>query len=238
MAEVLHAGVGDRITMRPTKGQRRERTVPVVAIADTYLGMSVYADIGYLSRLVGEEFVVSGLQLKTDPSPAAQDAFYRQLKRLPTLASVDVRTEMVQNLVSTMVDTNRVFIVLVVLFSGTIFFGSILNASLVSLAERQREVATLRVLGYSERQIGILFLKESMLVNLLGTLLGLPLGYGLSLVFTWAYNTEMFRFPLRTPPQVWLNTLALATLFALAAHWFVQRQINRMNVLGALNVKE
>ena len=63
------------------------------------------------------------------------------------------------------------------LFAGIVFFGSILNTSLVSLAERQREVATLRVLGYGPWQVGSLLLRESMITTVLGTLLGMPLGY-------------------------------------------------------------
>ena len=71
-----------------------------------------------------------------------------------------------------------------------IFFSSLLNTSLISLAERRREVATLRVLGYTEWQVGGLFFRESMLINVLGTLFGLPLGYGLSRYLAVMYNTE------------------------------------------------
>ena len=63
------------------------------------------------------------------------------------------------------------------LFAGIVFFGSILNASLVSLAERQREVATLRVLGYGPWEIGSLLLRESMITTARGHVLGMPLGY-------------------------------------------------------------
>ena len=87
----------------------------------------------------------------------------------------------------------------VVIFAGVIFFCSLLNSSLISLAERRREVATLRVLGYTEWQVGGLFLRESLVINSLGTLVGLPLGYLLSYVLSRLYDTEMFRFPLVCP---------------------------------------
>ncbi len=91
------------------------------------------------------------------------------------------------------------------LFAGVIFFCSLLNASLIGLAERRREVATLRVLGYSAWQVGGYFLRESLLVNSFGTLLGLPLGYSLAMLISIVYNTEMFRFPLVSPPAVWVR---------------------------------
>jgi putative ABC transport system permease protein len=119
-----------------------------------------------------------------------------------------------------------------------IFFGSVLNSSLISLAERQREVATFRVLGYTPWQIGGLFFRETALVNAAGTVLGLPLGYALSLAITEAYNNELFRIAVSTPPSLWITTLVLAVMFTLVAHAFVQRTIHRMDWLDALKVKE
>ena len=139
---------------------------------------------------------------------------------------------------STIFDTAWISIGLLVLFAGIVFFGSILNSSLISLAERKREVATLLTLGYTPWQIGGLFLRESMIVNLAGALLGLPLGYSIMLILAVTYQTDMFRMPVVAPPIVFLVTLVLAVAFALAAQAVVQRVIFRLNWLEALNVKE
>jgi putative ABC transport system permease protein len=117
-------------------------------------------------------------------------------------------------------------------------FGLMMTASLIGLAERRREVATLRVMGYTEYQVGGYFLRESMMINALGTLLGLPVGYALTLWLTVVYDTEMFRFPLVGPPIVWLGVVGLAVVFCLAAHFFVQLAINKLDWREALNVKE
>ena len=94
-----------------------------------------------------------------------------------------------------------------------------MNSSLIGLAERRREVATLRVLGYTEWQVGGLFLRESLVVNTLGTLLGLPLGYTLAWMLSRLYDTEMFRFPLVSPPLGLVRHAgAWPAIFALVAH--------------------
>ena len=131
-----------------------------------------------------------------------------------------------------------IFITAFVLFAGVVFFGSILNASLISLSERQREVATLRVLGYGPWQIGSLLLRESMIVTLVGTLVGMPIGYGLSVLTSMAYDTELFRFPVISTPGTWIWTLTLAVLFGLSAHAVVQIVVHRMDWLEALQAKE
>jgi putative ABC transport system permease protein len=238
MAETLHLERGDHVTIEPTKGLREPRSVPVIEIADSYLGVAVYANIDYLSQLVNEEFAVSGVQLSVEPGQATYQSLYRELKQMPAIQAVTARADTIHNVMQTLVKNQRVFIGLLVLFAGVIFFGSVLNTSLVSLAERQREVATLQVLGYSPWQVGGLFLRETGVTNLLGTLLGLPLGYLLNYGIVIAYDTEMFRIPLIDPTQAWVWTALLGVTFGLLAHAIVQRMILKMDWLEALKTKE
>jgi len=238
MAEILHLKRGDPVQFRTIKGLRRLHRTTVAEIADSYLGTTVYADIHFLSRLVGEETAISGVQLSTDHNPANTAELYRQLKKLPALQAVNTRADMIQALDEYLLEAMWWFILVLVLFAGVVFFGSILNSSLVSLAERQREVATLRVLGYGPWQIGSLLLRESLIVTLIGTVLGMPLGYGLSVLTARAFDTELFRFPVVSSPGTYLWTLVLAVLFALLAHLAVQRAIHKMDWLEALQAKE
>jgi putative ABC transport system permease protein len=238
MAQILHVDAGDVVEIRPTKGLRETHRVRVAEIADSFLGIGVYADIHFLSRLMNEEFAVTGVQLQVRPGAENRDALYREIKQLPAVQGVSARADIVRNVKETLVKNQHVFIGLLVMFAGVIFFGSVLNSSLVSLQERQREVATLRVLGYGPWQIGNLFLRESILVNGVGTLLGLPLGYLLNYGIVVAYDTEMFRIPLINPTQVWLIVIVLGMLFGCAAHLVVQRSIHKMDWLDALKTRE
>ncbi len=237
LAQLLDLKRGDLVTVMPTRGRRDPLHVPVNELSDSYIGMAVYADIDYLSRLVDEEFAVTGVQLSVTPDPATRDELNRELKQLPAIQAVNVRQDVIRNL-EFIVETQRIFIGFVVLFAGVIFFSSLLNSSLVGLAERRREVATLRVLGYNEWQVGALFLRESLVINSAGTLLGLPLGYALALMLSRIYDTEMFRFPLIAPAWVWIGTVTMGMLFALVAHAFVQRSINHLDWLDASKTKE
>lgn len=237
LAELLEVSTGDVVTLLPIKGRRYPLEVPVVEISNSYIGMAVYCDVAYLSGLVGEELLLSGVQLAADPRPGPRTALLHDLKHLPGLQAVNVRADMIDNL-QVVVRTQRIFILLLVLFAAVIFFCSLLNASLIALAERRREVATFRVLGYSAWQVGGFFLRESLLVNAVGTLLGLPLGYGLAVLISIIYNTEMFRFPVIATPGVWGWTLGLALTFALAVHVVVQHSILQLDWLEASKTRE
>ena len=238
LADMLHVRPGDLLTVRPIRGERRDLAVPVAAITDTYLGLGVYADFEYLNRLLGEEFAVSGLAAGGRWHAGEPRGLHRELKEMPAIQSVSARKDRIKNIMDTIIDTQETFIGVLVVFAGIIFFGSVLNSSLISLAERQREVATLRVLGYTPWQIGGLFFRETVVINAIGTLLGLPLGYQLTVIIVEAYANELFRIGVVTPTWIWTTTLSLAVLFVLVAHGFVQRSIHRMDWLDALKVKE
>jgi putative ABC transport system permease protein len=238
MAELLRVSPGDYVTAIPVKGLRQPLRIPVMEISDSYLGLGVYTEIDYLSHLIGEETAITGAQMKVDPRPEVRSALYKELKQLAALQGVTARADTLKNIIETIINTQQIFITLIVLFAGVIFFSSMLNASLIGLVERRREVATLRVLGYGEWQIGWLFLRESAVVNFLGTLLGLPLGYALVQVLANTYNTDLFRFPVQAPPSVYALTLLMACIFGLVAQLVVQRAINTLDWLDALKVKE
>jgi len=238
LADVLNVRRGDLIQFRPVKGLRRTHQIRVAEIADSYLGTAVYADIHFLSGLVGEELALTGVQLATDGDDRQVGDLYRELKQLPGLQAVGARPDMVRSLEETILKTLWVSIGMLVMFAGMVFFGSIFNASMVSLAERQREVATLRVLGYGPWMIGSLLLRESMIVTTFGTALGMPLGYFWTVLAAISYESEMFRFPVVSSAGTWIWTAVLAVLFGLAAHLCVQWTIHRMDWLDALKASE
>lgn len=239
LAGILHVRAGDVVTVIPIKGERRPREVPVARVAESYLGLAAYAEIGYLSRLVDSEGILTGAQLATNQRPADRLALYQALKNTPAVESVSARQDMIDNLVKTLINNQYVFIGLIVLFSGIVFFGSVVNSSLVSLAERQREVGTFRALGYGPWEVGGLFLRENLVVNAAGTLLGLPFGYGLVVLTSWAYaQNDLIRLPVVSAPWVWVATVTCALLFAVSAHAVVQWRVHRMDFLEALKVQE
>ncbi len=238
MAELLHVAQGDVVGIEPIQGDRRLRLAPVAAITDGFLGTYVYADTAYLSRLVGEESAASGVQLLMDGNPQHREQLLLDLKQLPALQSVAARGDMIAALEDTVVKNQAVIINLFVVFTGIVFFGSILNSSLVGLTERQRELATLRVLGYGPWEVGSLLFRESMITTVSGAVLGMPLGYCLTMMIAAAYASDLFRLPLVAPPILWIKTLLFAYLFGVLTHFVVQKQVTNMNWLEALQTKE
>ncbi len=238
MAEHLGAKRGDLVIIEPIEGHREPRTVPVTAIVDSFIGLSSYAEIDYLSKLMDESFAVNGLQLEVNPDPELRRRLLVALKARPAIQAASIREEIIEHITTTFLDSNRATTTIMVFFAGTIFFGTTLNASLVGLAERRREVATLLVLGFERGEVSRLFLSESLLINSIGTLLGLRLGQWMFQALIESYQTDVFRIPVVDPGSAFGWTILVGLTFCLGAHGVVARAIRRLDLQESMRIRE
>jgi putative ABC transport system permease protein len=238
MAAHLQVREGDTVTFTPVRGNREPHQVEVVKIIRSMLGMTVYADYNYLNSLLGETEAVTSLQLKTAFSADEKAAFYQTLKRCPKLQSVSSIAH--QHAIITQQFSNSMLgmVFMMVFFAAVIFFGSILNGSLIAIAERQREIATFRVLGYPPTQVGEIFLRENMVLNVIGTMVGMPLGFLMFAGMITGFTNDAYAFPAYVATSTWFWTIGLGIFFVLAAYAVVYRSILKLNWAEALSMKE
>ena len=237
VAELLNVQLRDRVRMRPLIARRQEVVAPVVGIVDTFMGLSAYADISYLSRLLGEEWsanVILGRSFRGSP----RLSFFNKLKERPAVVGIGERTRALTQLDETMGETMGTMLGIMVLFAGLIAFGSVLNAALVSLSERRREVGTLRVIGYTPLDTTRIFSGESYLVNGIGVVLGLFAGVGLIYLMARAYNTELYRWPVVIYPIRHFQTAVIMFAFITVAQLIIYGIIRKMNWLNVMKIKE
>ena len=237
LGEILCLRPGDKVQLRPLIGRREEVTAPVVALVDTYLGLSAYADIRYMSRLLGESWSAN-VVLGKSFTPSRTGDLYTELKQRPTVVGITERMRAFTQLQENFGNVMGTMITTMVLFAGLIAFGSILNTALVSLSERQREVGTLRVLGYSPLQVTGIFSGESQLLSSVGIVTGLVAGIGLSRFLSKAYSTELYRFPSVIYPSRMIVTAILMFVFISLAQLIIYRMICKLQWLEVLKVKE
>jgi putative ABC transport system permease protein len=237
LSQILDARPGDMLRLRPLIGQRRTVSAPVVGTAETFLGVSAYADIEYLSRLLGEDWAANVIHGRTFRG-AEPSRFLAALKKRPFVIGLGERMRALTQMDEQFTEMMTASIAVLILFSGLIAFGSVLNAALVSLSERRRDVGTLRVLGYAPGQVARIFSGESLLLNALGIALGLAGGIGLAHLFAMAYNTELYRFPaIVYPSRLWQATALMAVFLGLA-QLIVYRMIRVLDWLDVLKIKE
>jgi putative ABC transport system permease protein len=236
LADVLGVGVGERVTVEVLDGLRPIRETVVSGIVEEYMGTAAYMEIGALRRLIREDRTLSGAFLQVDPARA--DALYDRLKATPAVAGVSLKRTAIQSFQKTLAETFYVMIFFNLLFSSVIAFGVVYNAARVSLSERSRELASLRVLGFTRGEISAILLGELAIVTAIAIPVGFLLGYVFAGLLVAAFNTELYRFPLVVTPRTFgfaaVAVLVAATLSGLA----VRRRLDHLDLVAVLKTRE
>jgi putative ABC transport system permease protein len=236
LAEVLDVRPGDTVTVEVLEGQRPVQDVAITGTVDDTLGLSAYMNIDSLHRLLRESKTISGAALLVDR--AAESRLSRQLKLTPAVAGTAFKRVVLQSFRDTLAQNMNLMIFMNVLFAGIISFGVVYNAARVSLSERSRELASLRVLGFTRAEISTILLGELAILTIAALPLGAVLGYGLSRAIVQTVDSEVYRFPLIVTPQA----IALAYLTIIAAAAFsglvVRRRLDRLDLVAVLKTRE
>jgi putative ABC transport system permease protein len=236
LAEVLGASVGDLLTIEVLDGRRRMRQVPVTGIVEEYMGTSAYMEIEAVRALAGEGGTLTGAFLTIDPSRSSD--LYRALKLVPAVAGVALKQRQIDSFNETLAETFYVMIFFNVLFSGIIAGGVVYNAARVSLSERSRELASLRVLGFTRGEISYILLGELAVVTLAAIPLGMLAGYlGAGLLVT-TLDTELFRFPLVVTAKTFALSAASVVVAAVLSGLAVRRRLDHLDLVAVLKTRE
>ncbi len=236
LADILGVAAGDSLQVEVLEGSRPVRQVPIAATVDDSMGLQAYMRIDSVRRLMREGDTVSGAAVTLDP--AADQRFYRSVKAVPAVAAVSLRQVMLQNFRDTLAQNMNLQIFFNVFFAGIIAFGVVYNSARVSLSERERELASLRVLGFTRAEISLILLGELAIVTLAALPVGGAIGYALGVLIMIGFNNEVYRLSFTATP----STMAWAFLIVIAAAFLsglvVRRRLDRLDLVGVLKTRE
>lgn len=236
LGEILDVGVGDRVSVEVLEGRRPVRSVAVSALVDEYLGTSTYMEIDALRRVMREGGTLSGATITIDQSELA--ALYRRLKDTPTVAGVNLKWTAVENFKKTIAQNFNIMIAFNVGFSIIIAFGVIYNAARVSLSERSRELASLRVMGFTRAEVSAILMGELATVTTLAIPIGLALGYGLASLVALGFNNELYRIPLIITFRTYVLAVFTVWVAATLSGLVIRRKLGQLDLIGVLKTRE
>lgn len=236
LAEQLRVGAGDSVNVEVLEGFRRRDRVQVVGVVEDFLGVALYMRLDELHALVGGPRRLSGAYLEVEPG--AGSALDDRLKRLPVIAGVGSPEQALAAFEKQMAEGMMISITFVLGFSMVIAVAVIYNGARISLSERSRELASLRVLGFSRREVAVLLLGEQATITLSAIPLGWLLGYLLAAALTAGVQSETYRIPLVISTRTYLWAAAMTILAALVSGMIVRRQLDRVDLIGVLKTRE
>jgi putative ABC transport system permease protein len=236
LAKLLGVAPGDMLTVEVLDESRPVRQVPVVALNKQYLGVWGYMRIDALNRLMREGEVISGAYLAVDPLKRKQ--VYAELKDIPRVAGTVVRKSAIQSFNDTMAETVLFFSFIATILGATIAIGVVYNTARIALSERGRELASLRVLGFTHGEIAYILLGELALLTLLAIPLGFLIGQGLCAFIASLFKTDLYRIPLVLEPHTYASSAVVVLVSACASAAVIWRKLGSLDLVAVLKTRE
>ncbi len=236
LAEVLDVRPGDALQANVLEGQRQTFRVTVTGVVDELIGMSAYMDARALSRLLDEDRSVSGALLRLDPTRLPE--LWAMLKKTPAIAGVSIHAAAVQSFYETISQNTLVFTGVLVVFAVILSFAVVYNTARIALSERGRELASLRVLGFTRPEVAAILLGEQALLALLAIPLGYALGYMVCASMVSQFAWELFRIPLVITRDTYAFAFVVVAAAFLLSSVIVRRRIDRLDLVEVLKTRE
>lgn len=236
LAEQLAVRVGDWLTVEVLEGRRRVLRLPVVSLAQDWMGVMAVLGEEALEQAMGEPAGLSGALLLADAS--AEKQLYRELKQQPRIAGVMLKRATYRTFRETNATFVLVFASVLICFSLLITTGVLFNAARISFAERQRELATLRVIGMTKHESWLVLGGELGIQLLLAIPIGLSLGTGLVALTVKMMGSDLFRLPMVIEPSTFALAVILVAVGGLAFIVLIRTWIGGLDLVGALKTRE
>ena len=236
VARKLGVSAGDMLWVEALEGRQRHMQLPVTRLVQEYTGTTAYMELDALNRAMGDGDVISEALLKVDAD--AEAVVFRELDRRPGIAGAQSRLAAIQAMYKTIEQITGTFTSMTVLMGMIINFGVVYNAVRIALAERGRELASLRVMGFTQGEVSYILLGELAVLVLASIPLGFLVGDGLIWFLVQGLQSDIYRVPMYMEPSAYafctLVTVVSAMLSALAVYW----RIRKLNLIEVLKTRE
>ena len=236
LASLLDVQMGDEVQLEVLEGQRGKYEIPVTALVTALGGLNAYMHADSLHQLLQEGPHVSGAFLKVEETKSKD--LYRQLKETPRVAGVNVKDAAIESFNETIAENLGAIRGFNIFFATIIAVGVVYNSARISLAERSRELATLRVMGFSKAEVSTILLGELATLTLIAIPLGMIIGYGLSYWASLGLDTEVYRIPLVVNPGTYALAALVVIVASIGSGLIVRRGIAGLDLVAVLKTRE
>jgi putative ABC transport system permease protein len=236
LAKLLHIKPGDFLTVEVLEGDRPVLQVPVIGTAKQDLGMNAYMQLSPLNRLLKEGKVITSARLKVDHQNI--NNIYSDLKEMPRVAGVIEQQSAIDAFYDNVAKMILFYNFITTLLGGSIAFGVVYNSMRIALSERNRELASLRVLGFERGEVAYILLGELALLTLVAIPIGFVIGYGLCAYLAFAFDTDLYRVPLVIAKDVYAFAAVVVLVSTLLSAIMIWRNLGQLDMVAVLKTKE
>ena len=237
LGEILGVGPGDTIQIELKEGDHGNRELTVAGLIEEGFGLQGYVSKTNLHRLLRESPRFSSALLRIDAQ--SESEVQSRLNDIPAIQAVSRKSDAIASFEKQTDETMNVMTLIMTLFATAIAISIVYNNARVSLSMRGRDLATLRVLGFTRAEISSILLGEQAVQIAIAIPLGLALGTmgAKALIASWA-DPELFRMPFLISNQTYAFSVAVVLASGIASALLVRRKLDRLDLIGVLKTRE
>jgi putative ABC transport system permease protein len=236
LAKTLQIERGTSIHIEFLGRNHMDVDVPVVDIIQSYLGLNAYMRIDALNRMLNEQPSVSGIHMLLDPAQGA--GFFKKIKNQPALSALALQRISLAKFRETIVENIHIQIAVFSGLATIIAFGVVYNTARIQLAEHARELASLRVLGFTDYEVSRVLLLQFVILTFAAVPVGWGMGYGIAYTLITAFQSDLYRMPFIIERSTYaysaLIVIAAVTISAL----IVRRRISNLDLVSVLKTRD
>ncbi|VAW10231.1 ABC transporter, fused permease protein [hydrothermal vent metagenome] len=236
LAEVLGVAAGDRVEIEVLEGRGHTYDLPVVDINTSYIGMGALMEFEALNALLLDGPLVSSVDISIDA--AKQDRLYAAIKTVPSLSGIGLQKKALANFRATLAENINLMTTVYLVLAGLIAFGVVYNTARIRLSERGRELASLRVLGFTRSEIYWVLFGEFVILVLAAVPLGWVLGYGLAYTVIQGFDSELYQIPLVILPATYAKASLVVLAAAAVSAVLLRLRTDRLDLIAVLKTRE
>lgn len=236
VAELLHVSRGDVVEVEVLEGKRVQRRVIVSDIVTSYLGLSAFMGLEALADLLDEGPRVSGAHIAYDV--LQERALFDAIKSTPVVSSIGLQKRSISRFRSTIKQNIDYMVTVYVALAVIIAFGVVYNSARIQLSEHAREIASLRVLGFTRNEVSRILLTELAIVLLIAVPLGWLIGYGFGWLLIQAFSSDLYRVPFTIERATYAKASLVVIAAALVSALIVRRRVNRLDLVSVLKARD
>jgi len=236
LARKLGFKAGDIIEVETLEGTKKRYEAIVSQLSQQFIGLGSYMRIENVNRLMSEGHAINSALLTIDTAQSA--AVYKRLKEMPAIAGINLRQSAIDSFQNTLDQILLVFTFINAILGAVIAFGVVYNTVRIALAERARELASMRVLGYSQGEVAYILLGELVLLTSISIPIGFGIGYLLCQFMANNLASDLFRIPMVLSTYTYSFSALIVILSALLSAALVWRRLKELDLVEVLKTRE
>jgi putative ABC transport system permease protein len=236
IARQLDLHVGDTVSIEVLEGSRSVRDVTVRRISDDILGTSVTMERFALNRLMREDSVANIATLKIDP--AQSELLWSRIKLIPKIEGSSVKALWLALFNETIGGMVLIGALILAGFGMLIAIGVVYNSARIALQERAWELASLRIIGLTRREVSAVIISELVVELVVAVPAGLLIGWYLTELIASARASESFQIPAVIDPSSYAMASLLVIGAAVASFILIRRRIDTLDLVAVLKTRD